>query len=328
MESRLRSGLYLIAFLSADFGSQCDAGASVEKLRKLLHPVGTSAESSIPCSTRQRAASDGTPFFNMPNLRNLLRLCLPNSIISVRHTHFEVRASIISMMLASSLWRIFPLSDLLKSGTDEENSFSLYKILSGEPNLFTTFVIWLCASTTIESTWSSGLIWFITIWFATIKLRKIYHSTYLLDWLFYWKSKKWISSEAYYPTIKSLHELWTVEAKSTLTTLGSTPYKITTFLNEQRNPKWKIRDYLAKIYFKVIAVLKNILIFAPENEKGAIAQLVEQRTENPCVPGSIPGGTTQAKVKSLILTELAIFLLVTTGRSHYNSHYLNRYKPR
>ena len=33
--------------------------------------------------------------------------------------------------------------------------------------------------------------------------------------------------------------------------------------------------------------------FAPANEKGAIAQLVEQRTENPCVPGSIPGGTTQ-----------------------------------
>ena len=26
--------------------------------------------------------------------------------------------------------------------------------------------------------------------------------------------------------------------------------------------------------------------------QGAIAQLVEQRTENPCVPGSIPGGTT------------------------------------
>ena len=28
-------------------------------------------------------------------------------------------------------------------------------------------------------------------------------------------------------------------------------------------------------------------------ENGAIAQLVEQRTENPCVPGSIPGGTTK-----------------------------------
>ena len=29
---------------------------------------------------------------------------------------------------------------------------------------------------------------------------------------------------------------------------------------------------------------------------GAIAQLVEQRTENPCVPGSIPGGTTNDSV--------------------------------
>ena len=42
--------------------------------------------------------------------------------------------------------------------------------------------------------------------------------------------------------------------------------------------------------------------FAPANENsclfilvGAIAQLVEQRTENPCVPGSIPGGTTDEK---------------------------------
>ena len=31
------------------------------------------------------------------------------------------------------------------------------------------------------------------------------------------------------------------------------------------------------------------------NNAGAIAQLVEQRTENPCVPGSIPGGTTAKK---------------------------------
>ena len=30
----------------------------------------------------------------------------------------------------------------------------------------------------------------------------------------------------------------------------------------------------------------------PPYNLGAIAQLVEQRTENPCVPGSIPGGTT------------------------------------
>ena len=29
-----------------------------------------------------------------------------------------------------------------------------------------------------------------------------------------------------------------------------------------------------------------------KKHNGAIAQMVEQRTENPCVPGSIPGGTT------------------------------------
>ena len=38
---------------------------------------------------------------------------------------------------------------------------------------------------------------------------------------------------------------------------------------------------------------KKNITFAPEFKNGAIAQLVEQRTENPCVPGSIPGGTTK-----------------------------------
>ena len=44
---------------------------------------------------------------------------------------------------------------------------------------------------------------------------------------------------------------------------------------------------------------------------GAIAQLVEQRTENPCVPGSIPGGTTEKKAKQrkiLIFNENRDFL--------------------
>jgi hypothetical protein len=31
------------------------------------------------------------------------------------------------------------------------------------------------------------------------------------------------------------------------------------------------------------------LLFHSENNKAQIAQLVEQRIENPCVPGSIPG---------------------------------------
>ena len=34
---------------------------------------------------------------------------------------------------------------------------------------------------------------------------------------------------------------------------------------------------------------------------GAIAQLVEQRTENPCVPGSIPGGTTETSAEAILL---------------------------
>ena len=39
--------------------------------------------------------------------------------------------------------------------------------------------------------------------------------------------------------------------------------------------------------------------------RGAIAQLVEQRTENPCVPGSIPGGTT----KKTLRVSQGLFLL-------------------
>ena len=53
---------------------------------------------------------------------------------------------------------------------------------------------------------------------------------------------------------------------------------------------------------KTFVRLKTLRTFATANEEqrlqkqvGAIAQLVEQRTENPCVPGSIPGGTTFLK---------------------------------
>ncbi len=43
--------------------------------------------------------------------------------------------------------------------------------------------------------------------------------------------------------------------------------------------------------------------------RGTLAQLVEQRTENPCVPGSIPGGTTIIKRNSLIINELRFLFL-------------------
>ena len=53
--------------------------------------------------------------------------------------------------------------------------------------------------------------------------------------------------------------------------------------------------------------------FAPANKKqGAIAQLVEQRTENPCVPGSIPGGTTYKTPKCFIIKRFGVLRF-----SHY-----------
>ncbi len=52
------------------------------------------------------------------------------------------------------------------------------------------------------------------------------------------------------------------------------------------------------IFFKkCFGYTKKAFIFAPALEmifylQGTLAQMVEQWTENPCVPGSIPGGTT------------------------------------
>ena len=44
-------------------------------------------------------------------------------------------------------------------------------------------------------------------------------------------------------------------------------------------------------FIKIFGIYQKGITFAPAT--GTIAQLVEQRTENPCVPGSIPGGTTK-----------------------------------
>ena len=54
---------------------------------------------------------------------------------------------------------------------------------------------------------------------------------------------------------------------------------------------------------------EKMYIFAPpkRNNFGAIAQLVEQRTENPCVPRSIRGGTTRKR--SSYEKKVAAFLL-------------------
>jgi len=38
---------------------------------------------------------------------------------------------------------------------------------------------------------------------------------------------------------------------------------------------------------------KGSIFALAKTKQGTLAQLVEQWTENPCVPGSIPGGTTK-----------------------------------
>ena len=46
------------------------------------------------------------------------------------------------------------------------------------------------------------------------------------------------------------------------------------------------------------------------NCKGTLAQMVEQWTENPCVPGSIPGGTTLKTRNTLEYQGITGFLFV------------------
>ena len=67
----------------------------------------------------------------------------------------------------------------------------------------------------------------------------------------------------------------------------------------------KLRKNIEKSARKIWSVRKNAYLCNPKRKEryfaelqvrnilGAIAQLVEQRTENPCVPSSILGGTTR-----------------------------------
>jgi hypothetical protein len=85
----------------------------------------------------------------------------------------------------------------------------------------------------------------------------------------------------------------------------------------------KIRPILifSHIFFEnSLQFQKLYLPLQPQTRKiGAIAQLVEQRTENPCVPGSIPGGTTLRKSKSLqtpdFQTKSGVFLFPRNAKN-------------
>ena len=69
----------------------------------------------------------------------------------------------------------------------------------------------------------------------------------------------------------------------------------------------------------LVVKFKCVPLHSQTSKQGAIAQLVEQRTENPCVPGSIPGGTTLRKSKSLqtpdFQTKSGVFLFPRNAKN-------------
>ena len=72
-------------------------------------------------------------------------------------------------------------------------------------------------------------------------------------------------------------------------TKGRLPDKNIDLAREETDDLLGILDKLKKhLYLHPQSTSSNAL-----NCKGTLAQMVEQWTENPCVPGSIPGGTTK-----------------------------------
>ena len=79
-----------------------------------------------------------------------------------------------------------------------------------------------------------------------------------------------------------------------------------------------------KFFLKIVLyVLKKVVFLQPQIQRGAVAQLVEQRTENPCVTGSTPVSATPSKgsrkwsffccglwhTLSIVTTQLGVFSL-------------------
>ena len=83
-----------------------------------------------------------------------------------------------------------------------------------------------------------------------------------------------------------------------------------------------------------IVWIKIIAIFAPsKRQDGAIAQLVEQRTENPCVPRSIRGGTTGNQ--RVVVMQLSFFIYlrddyttISTGCVNHGVNHERNYRGR
>ena len=86
----------------------------------------------------------------------------------------------------------------------------------------------------------------------------------------------------------------------------------------QKNKNEKFLNF----FLKTLAQYKNLPYLCTRKWDGAIAQLVEQRTENPCVPGSIPGGTTKKIANSWIIKLLAIFLFILFSEMSPHCHHI------
>jgi 5-methylthioribose kinase len=64
-----------------------------------------------------------------------------------------------------------------------------------------------------------------------------------------------------------------------------------------------------RFFFAKLFAYSDLKYIFAVRKGGAIAQSVEQWTENPCVPGSIPGGTTSLNSKIRKINILRIFVL-------------------
>jgi hypothetical protein len=64
-----------------------------------------------------------------------------------------------------------------------------------------------------------------------------------------------------------------------------------------------------RIFFIKLFAYSDLRYIFAVRKGGAIAQSVEQWTENPCVPGSIPGGTTSLNSKPRKINDLWGFVL-------------------
>jgi hypothetical protein len=80
-----------------------------------------------------------------------------------------------------------------------------------------------------------------------------------------------------------------------------------------------------EIFFVKVLVYPDLHFIFAVPKGGAIAQSVEQWTENPCVPGSIPGGTTTSNYNPLKINNLqgVLNFLLTEALSFFITYTLS-----